>query len=80
MPVNKTAEKKAAITMLEQCPAEKLKTWIMFHVKQSNAVMIGATRSGKALVITEFTEAGRDKQYPEELEELYKVLETQAPF
>jgi len=52
----------------------------LFHVKQSNAVMIGATRSGKALVVTEFTEAGREKHYPEELEELYDLLAVDVKF
>jgi len=80
MATNKTVEKKNAIVMLEQCPPEKLKYWILFHVKQSNAVMIGATRSGKALVVTEFTEAGREKHYPEELEELYDLLAVDVKF
>jgi len=74
MPAQKVAEKRNAVVMLEQCPAEKLKAWIISNVKSSNAVMVGATRSGKALVITTFTEDGREKEYPEELEELYEVL------
>lgn len=75
MPTPKVAEKRNAIVMLEQCPAEKFKAWIIANVKDSNAVMLGATRSGKALVITTFSEDGREKEYPEELQELYDVLD-----
>jgi len=75
----RVSEKRNALVMLEQCPAEKIKAWVIGNITQSNAVMIGATRSGKALVITTFTEEGRDKEYPEELEELYDALTVSAP-
>jgi len=75
----KVIERRNALVMLEQCPAEKFKVWIIGNLMQSNAVMIGATRSGKALVVTTFTENGRDKEYPEELEELYDALDITVP-
>jgi len=71
----KVAERKNALVMLEQCPAEKIKAWVIGNLSRSNAVMIGSTRSGKALVITTFTEEGREKEYPEELDELYDALD-----
>lgn len=82
MPKPKQAEKRGALVLIEQCPAEKIKLWVLENIRASNAVMIGATRSGKALVITRFTEDGREKEYPEELEELYDVLDvsTEKPF
>lgn len=78
MPKGKVVERKNALVILEACPPQKIKTFLIDIITQGGAVMLGQTRSGKALVLTTFLDDERTKEYPEDLEELYAAFGSTA--
>lgn len=70
-----------AITLIEQCPSEKFRTFILAHMREGNAVMFSKTRNGKSVIVTCFTNDGKQREFCEQLEELYDALgEVPGPF
>lgn len=74
MPRTKRTESVTAAVMFEQCPVVSLTNLIVAALRNGDAVMFGQTRSGKAAIVTVYSEDGKERSFADSTEELVHVL------
>lgn len=74
MPKTKRTESVSAAVMFEQCPPKALVDLVVQATKSGDAVMFGQTRSGKAAIVTIYSEDGKERHFSDSTEELIHVL------